>query len=510
MKSFRIFALLLVLGLLAAACGQKPGVHNLALSGGAGGGGVAAGASEEAFADSDGDGVDDSTGLSADEFTAAVDSGQIATADTGGGGTTAGGGATTGGGGSTTPAGTASGGGSTGGGSTGGGGGGSGGSGGSGGGGSGGGGSGGGGGGGGGSAPQGPGDTTGISSGEIKIGLHAPLSGAAPLPQQSFNSGKDQYWEHIGKINGRKVTVIVRNDEYNPGTAKRVCDEMIQKDKVFVLIGGGGADQIATCARTAAQQGVPYLSAGVDEGVLRQLPNYFALSHSYPQQVPLIMDYVKKNADPSNDKFAILRDRTPSFNNVVAAMQQAAGKAGYKVLVRQISSAASDATWLRTEQIEVAFPIMAPSAFVQIVGADQRSGMTWVGAGITMGLNTVANAACGSSRGNYKGMFLSPFPGLDVIDRLDPEFRKAGGRDDIELALWGLNKTIHQVIVKSGKNLSRQSFVQALENNQIKSGVYPDLRHSSSNHFGATSMHALISDCGSGTYKTLKPFATKF
>ena len=504
MKSFRIFALLLILGLVAAACGQKPGVHNLALSGGAGGGGVAVGASEEAFVDSDGDGTDDTTGLSADEFTAAADSGQLGTAGTGAGPAAGGGGATTGGGGGGTPAGTASGGGSTGGGSTGGGstgggstGGGSGGSG------------GGGGGGGGGSAPQGPGDTTGISSGEIKIGLHAPLSGAAPLPQASFNSGKDQYWEHIGKINGRKVTVIVRNDEYNPGTAKRVCDEMIQKDKVFVLIGGGGADQIATCARTAAQQGVPYLSAGVDEGVLRQLPNYFALSHSYPQQVPLIMDFVNKKAKPSNNKFAILRDRTPSFNNVVAAMQQAAQKSGYEVLVRQISSAASDATWLRTEQIEVAFPIMAPSAFVQIAGADQRSGMTWAGAGITMGLNTVANAAC-KSNGNYKGMFLSPFPGLDVIDRLDPEFGKAGGRDDIELALWGLNKTIHQVIIKSGKNLSRQSFVQALENNQIKSGVYPDLRHSSSNHFGATSMHALISDCGSGTYKTLKPFATKF
>jgi branched-chain amino acid transport system substrate-binding protein len=101
----------------------------------------------------------------------------------------------------------------------------------------------------------------------------------------------------VGKVAGRDVRVIVRDDQYNPSRATSVCNQMIQQDQVFLLVGGGGADQIAACARTAAQQGVPYLSAGVDEGALRQLPNYFALSLSYPQQAPLIAQYIDKQAE---------------------------------------------------------------------------------------------------------------------------------------------------------------------------------------------------------------------
>ncbi|MGH2601807.1 MAG: ABC transporter substrate-binding protein, partial [Dehalococcoidia bacterium] len=368
------------------------------------------------------------------------------------------------------------------------------------------------GGGGGPATPAGPGDSTGVTGSEIRIGLHAPLSGAAPLPQASFNSGRQQYWDFVGKVNGRIVKVFVENDGYNPSQAKSVCDKLIQQDKVFILIGGGGADQIAACAQTAAQQGVPYLSAGVDEGILRQLPNYFAVSMSYVQQAPLLVQYINRFAKPSNRTVAIVKDRSPSFNNVVNAVGAAAQRAGYKVLVRQASNPTSDAQWLSQNRIETAFPIMAPSYFVQMVNAPGGGIEHWVGVGITMGLNTVANAACSGVNGQaYDGaMFFSPFPGLDAIGRMDPNFSRAGGRDDIELALWGLNKTIHQVLLKTGKRVDRQRFVQALERNTISSGVYPQLRHRSGNHFGATSVHALVADCGRKQYVTKATFASKF
>jgi hypothetical protein len=70
---------------------------------------------------------------------------------------------------------------------------------------------------------------------------------------------------------------------------------------------------------------------------------------------------------------------------------------------------------------------MAPSQFVQIVRSPGGANPQWVGVGITMGLNTVASAACAGGT-NYKGHFLSPFPGLNVIDELDPRSARPAAR----------------------------------------------------------------------------------
>jgi branched-chain amino acid transport system substrate-binding protein len=344
-----------------------------------------------------------------------------------------------------------------------------------------------------------PNDRRGVSDTELRIGIHAPLSGAAPLPQASFQTGKDQYWQHHGKVAGRDVRVFVKDDGYNPSRATSVCNAMIQQDEVFVLVGGGGADQIAACARTAAQQGVPYLSAGVDEGVLRQLPNYFATSMSYPQQAVLLADSIAKRHRPSDNVVGILRDRTPSFNNLVNTLAEELKKRGIESRIVQFQNGPSSAQAM--QGFETAFPIMAPSGFLQVLRSPGGSNPQWVGVGITMGLNTVTGAACEGGN-NYKGEFFSPFPGLNVIDEMDPDFKKGGGSDDIELALWGLNKSLHEVFKHVGDDITRSKFVQVLQTKEIRSGVYPPMRHTPDDHFGAKGVHILVANCQTGKNET--------
>jgi branched-chain amino acid transport system substrate-binding protein len=497
-RTLKLTSLLIALLMFAAACGQKEGVHqgrSVGFAPGGGGGGgegeeFVEGDFDEGFGDEDFEAGAEGDASFDDDFGDAGDGGDGGDfAGSGEAGGDAGGGETGGGGDGGGDAGGATeggGGGETGGGETGGGGGGDG-------------GGGGGGDGGGTQTAAGPNDTVGVTDAEITIGVHAPLSGAAPLPQASFESGKEQYWRHIGKVEGRDVKVIVRDDQYNPSRAQSVCNQLIQQDKVFILVGGGGADQIAACARTAAQQGVPYLSAGVDEGALRQLPNYFALSMSYPQQAPLIAQYIEKNLKPDDGRVAIVRDRTPGFNNVVQAVDGELKKRGMETQVIQFQNGPSTAQ--AVSQFKTAFVIMAPSQFVQIVRSPGGSNPQWAGVGITMGLNTVANAACAGGT-NYKGHFLSPFPGLNAIGSLDGEFSKAGGEDDIQLALWGLNKYIHETLKKLGGNIGRAAFVNALETNEIKTNVYPATKHTKQNHFGASTAHLLVANCSKGQYET--------
>ena len=76
---------------------------------------------------------------------------------------------------------------------------------------------------------------------------------------------------------GRKVRVVFRDDEFNPQHAVQVCREMVEQDGAFLLVGGGGADQITACAQYADENGIPYLSAGVNEDGLADLDDLLRL-----------------------------------------------------------------------------------------------------------------------------------------------------------------------------------------------------------------------------------------
>jgi hypothetical protein len=78
----------------------------------------------------------------------------------------------------------------------------------------------------------GPDDTSGVTDEEIVIGIHAPVTGASPIPQTTFETGKDIYWKFHSDsdpeaLGGRTVRVVFRDDEFNPSRAVQVCREMV-------------------------------------------------------------------------------------------------------------------------------------------------------------------------------------------------------------------------------------------------------------------------------------------
>jgi branched-chain amino acid transport system substrate-binding protein len=368
------------------------------------------------------------------------------------------------------------------------------------------------------------GDRTGITDKVIKIGIHAPVTGAAPFPQSSFSKGAPVYWQFLagkGGVFGRNVQVVFEDDEFNPATAKRVCQKMVEQDKVFLLIGGGGADQITACAQYANSVGVPYVSAGVNETGLRNLRGYFALSQSYAQQSPMLGQLAKKRL--GGGKVAIAVEDTPSFADAHASILRAMQANGLQVVYdkpipknTQQTDALAIANGLKTSGAQIVYILAAPTAFLNIASAAAGQGYTpqYIGPGITSGLNLVATVGCpqiGQAR------FLSPFPQLDVIDRLDPDFRPAyrkyagGEPDDIALALWGLNKGLNAMFQAAGKDMTRQSFVQTLESGKrFATGIYPAVQYSPANHFGGTQSHLLRADCSARQYKTEAQFVSGF
>jgi ABC-type branched-subunit amino acid transport system substrate-binding protein len=369
---------------------------------------------------------------------------------------------------------------------------------------------------------KGPNDTSGVTDTEIRIGLHAPLTGAgANAP--SFEKGKDLYFQSIGKINGRTVKVFFEDDKYNPSSAVEACKKMVEQDRVFLLVGGGGADQIAACAKYANTAGVPYLAEGVGEAGLRDLPRYFALSMTYNQQGPLLAEYIKNVVQQT--KVAMVRADTANFQDAHTGFLR--GVRAQDLDIVQDITIPKDASQAELQSAavklcggdrpEVVYPLMAPVLFLQFAAAvhSQNCNVRWAGVGVTIGLNIVAAAICGAQLIPGGASFFSPFPGVQDADTIDPAYQQTwarvnGGKgDDIAFALWGAEKVIGEMLKATGRNLTRQNFVNTVNGKRFSTKVYPDVDYSKS-RFGGSGVQVLKADCAKSEFLTESSFKSSF
>lgn len=366
---------------------------------------------------------------------------------------------------------------------------------------------------------SGPGDRTGVTDDSITVGLHAPVTGAAAFPSASFRNGVGVYADYInrkGGINGRKLNVLFEDDRFDPNAARQKCAKMAEQEKAFLLIGGGGSDQIDACARYSATKGVPYVSAGVHEQRPRigsiATRTYFALSMSYEQQVPLLVNLIK--SDHQGKKIALLvadNDSLTSFyDRANATLKSAFGS--NLVLSRRIpkKTDARDAPGIAREVCASGAGVVvwnaAPTGLIAVSKSTVCS-VRWIGPGNTNGLNIVATGGCPHID---KAQFFATIPGIDDADKVDPNFRasyrrlRGGEPDDIALLLWGVEKLVATMLQKAGKNLTREGFMASLPGSAFTTGVMPATRYSGNNRFGGTAMHLLQADCGSNKYKTYR------
>lgn len=367
--------------------------------------------------------------------------------------------------------------------------------------------------------------TTKVWGNTITIGIHAPITGAAPLPSsfQDAVTFVKNYYNAKGGVHGRQLEIVIEDDQYQPAIATQRCTEMVKGKNAFLLIGAAGTDQIQSCARWAAGAGVPYLSAGVTEKGLTTLKNYFAISMSYKAQMPYLVQYMKQTfpekADDPSKAFMVYSD-TPNFGDAVSAWKDAFPGAQTLRLPRvpsqgDLNAAARE---LCTKQAELALPLMAPSNWLFLIG-QMTCTPQWAGIGVTMGINEVAKNGCRAAGKNFTGSrFFSPFPNTDKAGSMDPEFEAAlGGTtkfDDIWIALWGTTKGMVKMLEKVGPELTRAKFVTTAENTKgLTTGLSPVLNYSPTNHFGATETHVLQATCtgnadGLGNYPSGGKYTT--
>jgi ABC-type branched-subunit amino acid transport system substrate-binding protein len=102
----------------------------------------------------------------------------------------------------------------------------------------------------------------GVTEDEIKIGQWSPQTGPAAL-WGAVARGTDSYFKLInekGGIHGRKLTLLIRDDSYQPSKTISVVKELVEKHKVFAFVGGVGTATGMAVRDYLMKRKIPWIS----------------------------------------------------------------------------------------------------------------------------------------------------------------------------------------------------------------------------------------------------------
>jgi branched-chain amino acid transport system substrate-binding protein len=363
----------------------------------------------------------------------------------------------------------------------------------------------------------------GITSSTIYIGIHAPETGAAPIPLQAFATGAKLFWENH-TIFGHRVVMQFMDDQYNPSVARQVCEQMSRQD--FLVIGGAGTDQIQACATdpVLAASHTPYLSAGVTTNGLLHLSNYFAVTMTYAAQSPGVYRMAQQlYPSQAAGKWAIVTENTQNFNDATNSIEQVLSQHGIQYTVIRTPKYYSDSDAQNAVSKAHAFGAQTvyldvdPNFWISMVKYAQTELFTpaWVGPGITNGENLVAGPVCGEQP-QIKAAFLSPSPGLDreppgFTHESNPPPDTPASERDIELLIYGLSEVVYRAMLHTGSiaNLTRDNFMRDLPGfaagyNESNGPLTVDPGENfHGTHFGGTGAWELQLSCSAQEYHTV-------
>jgi len=131
----------------------------------------------------------------------------------------------------------------------------------------------------------------------IKIGLLLPNTGPFSYMGRQMNAGVQLYLAENGNmVAGRKVELIIRDDEGKPDNNKRLAQELVVNDKVTVLAGFGLTPQAFATAPLATQSKTPMVvMQAATSSVTERSPFIVRTSMTLPQVTLGVADWAYKN-----------------------------------------------------------------------------------------------------------------------------------------------------------------------------------------------------------------------
>ena len=142
--------------------------------------------------------------------------------------------------------------------------------------------------------------TDGVTDSEIKFGQSAALTGPTEALGKGMRLGILAAFHEVnqaGGVNGRQLTLKTLNDHYEPFFAFSGTNQLINRDRVFGLIGSVGTPTTRAALPTVEASGVPFVGAFTGAQLIRRdnQSNVLNLRASYHDETETMINYLEEN-----------------------------------------------------------------------------------------------------------------------------------------------------------------------------------------------------------------------
>ena len=349
----------------------------------------------------------------------------------------------------------------------------------------------------------------GVTSTSIKLGITVPMTGIAAPGYNKIPGAMKAYFDYVnanGGVNGRKITLVIKDDQYIPTTAVAKANELILKDKVFALVGtlGTASTKAISASTQLAKRGIPSLfvntgfSGFADK---KAYPTTFSILPSYQMEAKIMGKFLKDKYD--GKKLALIYQDDDFGRDALAGFKQAG--VSFTTAIPYASGSqslpATGAGWISKlkaagTEVTVLFGVSSAStaALANAYAAGYKT--QWVLGSVGGDATTIAasNKAYVPLLYGAKGFSFAPAPSdsadeyVKLFQTIYASAQPTQTFDNNVVAGMSNAFLAVQAIKAAGSNLTRAGLIKTIETKgaSLANPFLTPLGYSATSHIGAT------------------------
>lgn len=341
----------------------------------------------------------------------------------------------------------------------------------------------------------------GVTEDEITIGTIAASSGPYAMVGKPLIEGMEAYISNVnedGGVNGRKITLIKKDDEFKPEIAIQKAEELID-EKVFAIVGQLGTPTCLATLEDFKEAGIPCVYQGTGNSTFANVKgNYFPVQPNYLFEGHLLASYSIDKL--SAEKIVVLYQDDDMGEDGLAAIEEQLEKMGNKeALAAKIPFAMTEndfTTHIQTAKREnpdvtIVYGMQGPTAKILKAAKQQEFKSQFM----TSYINADPKIA-ELAEGGAEGLIVPAWVNIiDMDDESVKEYYEAMKKNKIDTpnAFHAAGWVAAQVFVEGLKNteepLTWDNFFKGMESIEDFNGLAKGVTYTKDNRDGVTKMY---------------------
>jgi ABC-type branched-subunit amino acid transport system substrate-binding protein len=332
------------------------------------------------------------------------------------------------------------------------------------------------------------------------------MTGSASFGYNQLPGAMKAYFDYVnanGGVNGRKISLVVKNDGYLPKQAIQNTQDLIGKDKVLAVIGALGTanNKAVASAVNLGRRGIPslFVNTGFSGFTNRKTyPTSSTILPSYIMEAKLMGKYV--NETYPGKKVCLLYQDDDFGDDALVGFGKDYGNLVFTETVAYPSLSQGVAgvpeSWItkfkgKGCEVQVVFGVASATLYTILAAAKVQYAPKWILGSVGADIGSINPATVPYIIGATSMSFMPSV--VDPKDEYVELFKEINtkynaGAKFTSWALIGMNTAFIavQALQSAGKNLTRKSLLAAIDNNGSKfahAGLVP-LNYSKTSNVG--------------------------